>query len=503
MKKIIKVLTILLIGAMLMGCDILNNPTELDTPTITEVVYVGPKDDKSEYLMYFSDGSSQKFLIDDDKELDELTTITKLVYLSINDGIKEYLMYFSDGSSKIVTVEDDSNPIINEITINDLYEAAKTDGFTGSLSDFIKEYLNLEVEDSKYAVNEGLKSSVSIFAHYTKTEIKVPIVGPVTEEVKEYSSAGSGVIYKLDKQAGNAYIVTNHHVVYDSNSETQNKISDDIEVYLYGMELEDYAIKATYIGGSETNDLAVLKIENSEVIKNSLVQALKVADSELVKPGDTAFAIGNAQARGISVTKGIVSVENEHITMDTNDLGLVTFRVIRIDTAVNSGNSGGGLFNSKGEIIGIVNAKTIADTIDGIGYALPSNTVFNLADSIIHYTDNNLEENAYKVLIGVTMKIKGRVTSYDEIKEEIILKDIIKVEAISEDTPASLHFILDDEIVSVTFLGIIYEITRLHQMADILFKVKKNDTVTFTVLRDGEIVNLDITFTEENFNKIV
>lgn len=471
MKRTIKILVLFFLSLTLVGCDLLNITDNNDNNPPT-------------------------------RETEDLPKIEEVVYIGNDGSKKEYLLYFSDGSSQIIYIKDENEPSIKDITIEDLYQTAIENGFIGSMNDFIFEFVNVHPNESKEAITKGLKSTVSIFSHFTKTERTTPIIGlPEVKEI-EYTNAGSGIIYLLDQETGTAYIITNHHVVYDADSDTTNKISENIDIYLYGLELSDYQIKGTFIGGSETHDVAVIKVENSLILQNSIAEAVVFTDSELVEAGDIAIAIGNAEARGISVTKGIVSVASENINMNTNDLGIVSFRVIRIDTAVNKGNSGGGLFNSKGEIIGVVNAKMISESIDSIGYALPFNTVYNIADNIIYYCDNKNQEKPLKVLIGVTMKINDRLVSYDEATDKISIKDIIKVEDINPGSPASEHFVKGDEIISVIIDGKLYEISRLHQLSDLLFKIKKNDSIVFTVLREGNLIDLEITFEPENFNLV-
>lgn len=471
MKKIIKILVLFFLSLTLVSCDLLDG----------------------------INGDNKNSMIE---EIEDLPTVEEVVYIGSDGTKKEYLLYFSDGSSQVIYIKGEDDLPVKDITIDDLYQAAIDDGFTGSMNDFILEFVNVDVNEPKEAIVKGLKSTVSIFAHFTETKRTTPIIGLPEITKNEYTSAGSGIIYILDKETGTAYIVTNHHVIYDANSDTSNKISDDIDIYLYGLELEDYKIDGTFVGGTETHDVAVIKVENSEILKNSIAEAAVFADSEFIEAGDTAIAIGNAQARGISVTKGIISVISENIDMDTNNLGLVNFRVIRIDTAVNKGNSGGGLFNNKGEVIGIVNAKMVSESVDSIGYALPSNMVYNVAENIRYYCDNKNQEKPLKVLIGVTMKINSRIVSYDEVTDKILVKDIIKVEDITPDSPASEHFIKGDEIVSVVIDNDTYIISRLHQLSDLLFKVKRNKTVIFTVIRDGNLIDLEITFKNNNFNLV-
>ena len=111
------------------------------------------------------------------------------------------------------------------------------------------------------------------------------------------TSAGSGVIYSIDKEKGDAYIITNCHVIY-GNNKTPSK---DIKVYLYGMELASYAIPATYLGGSVTYDIAVIKITNSEVLKNSYATAIEFESSDNVRVFDKVYA-----SRICSITFGAI-----------------------------------------------------------------------------------------------------------------------------------------------------------------------------------------------------
>ena len=171
------------------------------------------------------------------------------------------------------------------------------------------------------------------------------------------SSAGSGIIYSIDKTKGDAYIITNQHVVYNVKT---------IDVYLYGMQLSAYAIPATYVGGSVTYDIAVLKIEGSEVLKNSYARAADFADSEQLRVYDRVYAVGNPEGSGLSATEGIISVASENISITGADGSLLTMRVMRVDAAVNHGNSGGGLYDESGKLVGIVSAKEVSEDIDNM-----------------------------------------------------------------------------------------------------------------------------------------
>ena len=141
---------------------------------------------------------------------------------------------------------------------------------------------------------------------------------------------GSGVIYELDKSRGNAYIITNYHVVY--NESTGSLFSNSaIKVRLYGMDSDNYEIGAEYVGGSKEYDIAVLKITGSTILKNSDALPAIFADSENAFALDNVVAIGNPKGAGISATKGIISKESEYITpivgpaVNSGKLGAIGF----------------------------------------------------------------------------------------------------------------------------------------------------------------------------------
>ncbi len=218
--------------------------------------------------------------------------------------------------------------------------------------------INSNENSNLLAAAKGLLSAVSIESNFDITKTYAPsIFGSGGTKKTEEKAYGSGVIYNLDKDLGSAYIITNYHVVYMKGSDTANDVSDEIYVYLYGQEYPEYAISAEFIGGSMNYDIAVLKVTNSDVLRKSKAAAAEFADSNETSILDTAIAIGNPEALGISATVGAVNVDSEYITMTSLDeTGYISLRVLRIDTAVNGGNSGGGLYNAAGKIIGIVNA---------------------------------------------------------------------------------------------------------------------------------------------------
>ncbi len=233
--------------------------------------------------------------------------------------------------------------------------------------------------------------------------------------------------------------------------------------------------------------------------------ALKVeyVNSDTLQVGDIAIAIGNPENNGISATQGIISLESEYIEMaNSANTDVITYRVLRVDTAINSGNSGGGLFDSEGRVMGIVNAKMVDEAIDSIGYAIPSNIVFNVADNIIYHCDNKTNEKVKKAFLGITMRVTDTGVSYNELTEQIEIKETIEIQSINTGSLASSYFEVRDQFLSITLNDITYPLDRLYQVSDVLLKVRSNDTVSFKVLRDREIITINVTFLESNFNTI-
>lgn len=354
---------------------------------------------------------------------------------------------------------------------------------------------------SLLAASKGLLSTVSVYCNFV---IKRSYGwGPNASTYEQQTqSAGAGVVYRLDKANGNAYVITNYHVVYNAQASTANHISDEINLYLYGKESSAYAIPATYIGGSMLYDIAVLKVENSEILRTSNVRAADFADSNDVSVLDTAIVIGNPEAKGISATVGHVNVQSEYIQMTAaDDTTAIEMRVMRIDAAVNSGNSGGGLYNDRGNLIGIVNAKMSSSSIDNIGYAIPSNIAKYIADNIIDYCDGKDNENVYRCLLGIKVTAASSDTVYDTETGKVQIVEEVSVDSITAGSLSSGVLKTGDIIRSITIGEQTYEVTRIFHVVDIMLNARVGDTVTFTVTRGGAEETVSLTITESALTK--
>lgn len=372
------------------------------------------------------------------------------------------------------------------LTIEEIFTAAKEKGFEGNFLDFIAQYLsiyNISI-DNTAAVSKASLSAVSIFCSNTST-------------LATYTSAGSGIIYKLDGN-GSAYIITNYHVVYDKNAANNNYISRYIFVLLYGMENIDSAISASYVGGSMTYDIAVLRVENSATLKNSDSRAVTLASDNYVTVGQTAIAIGNPEAKGISATSGIVSVDSETIEMyGADDITRVAFRVMRVDTAINSGNSGGGLFNSDGELIGIVNAKIIDTSIENIGYAIPISTAISVAENIIVNCSSGAKTKMQRCLLGVTTIVESSKATYNAETLKTVISETIKVHEVGETALVKDKLQVGDILVSVLFRDKTYALSRSYVLVDLMLGAFVDETIVISLIRNNTPMEVSITLTPE------
>ena len=398
----------------------------------------------------------------------------------IND-IGELILKYTDGSEQNLgkVVGDDGSD--------------GKDGSDGSVT------IGGEAEGVLAASSKGLRSTVSVVCNFKATVIQGgwrPGSGSTT--TKSYSSAGSGVIYKLDKNEGDAFIITNYHVVYDVSSDTENGISDDISVYLYGAEFDKAAIKATYVGGSMYYDIAVLRVEDSEMLKDSNALAVEVQDSESVSVGENAIAIGNAKGYGISVSLGIVSVDTEYITMTAADeKTAVYFRVMRVDTAVNPGNSGGGLYNGKGELIGIVNAKIVDSGVENIAYAIPSSVATSVADNVIELCFEKDNERVIRAVFGAAVNIIESRAEYNAENMTVSIKEKVMVTEVTEGSMSDGVLEVGDVILYAELNGEVIEVTRQHHIVELMIRVREGDTLNVTVLRSGEEMTVSLEVTAE------
>lgn len=414
----------------------------------------------------------------------------------------------------------------SDLDIEDIYSSAVENGYTGTYLEFLKEYLSTEgdiiVNQNTYSdssVNTDIFfSTVAIVAESMQTTISSTqgdrfwgIGGSTQTTTTKLTSAGSGVIYKLDKDSGTAYIITNYHVVYNASADDDCLISPNMGIYIYGGKyLDDYSdddeyssfnITATYVCGSMQNDLAVIKVENNDVVKNSSLKAITFGDSNAISAGDKVYALGNPMGSGLSLTSGVVSVDSEYISLTAADESTtITVREIRTDTELNHGNSGGGLYNAAGELIGIVNAGKDEDSgYSGINYALPSTHIKAVVESMLYNYNTDGSTTPTKAVLGVTTTIYSSKAEYVAEEDRVKIVETVKVTEVSSGSISEGKLEVGDTLNSITVNGVTTQIERQYIPIDVLYTVHKGDTVVVNVTRDGESVDVTFTFSSDDY----
>lgn len=271
------------------------------------------------------------------------------------------------------------------------------------------------------------------------------------------AAAGSGFIFTDD-----GYIITNYHVIEGANTVT-------VSTY------DGTQYDAKIIGYDESNDVAVLKVEAEGLTP------VVIGSSSKLNVGDNVVAIGNPLGElTFSLTAGAVSALNRDVTMSSGS----TQELIQTDCAINSGNSGGALFNMYGEVVGITNAKysssssSSSASIDNIGFAIPINQVYGIVKSII--------ENGYieKPFIGVSV-----LTVSDETRK-YGLPGGASVQSVTADSPAEEAGLqINDIITKVNDT----EITTSNDLVKLVRAANPGDVLTVTVYRQGKTLELAVT----------
>ena len=271
------------------------------------------------------------------------------------------------------------------------------------------------------------------------------------------AAAGSGFIFTDD-----GYILTNYHVVEGATS---------ITVSTY----DGTSYDATLIGYDESNDVAVLKIDAEGLTP------VVIGDSDKLNVGDNVVAIGNPLGElTFSQTSGIISALDREVTMSSG----TSMDLIQTDCAINSGNSGGALFNMHGEVIGITNAKysssssSSSASIDNIGFAIPINHVYSIVTSII--------ENGYieKPYIGVS------VLTVSEETQKYGLPGGASVQSVTKESPAEQAGLQVNDIITAVNGE---EITSSNDLVKAVRACNPGDELKLTVYRQGETMELTIT----------
>ena len=314
-----------------------------------------------------------------------------------------------------------------------------------------------------YVAQKVLPSIVGINVEYSVSSI-------FSRNSSTASAEGSGVIISED-----GYILTNNHVIDSSSSSSYYEVGDasKITVYLYN---DDTPYEAKIIGTDEQTDLAVIKIDKTGLT------AAELGDSDTVQVGEWCMSIGNPLGMRSTVCQGSISALDREIT----DSDGKTYNVLQTDAAINEGNSGGALVNSKGQVIGINTLKASGEGVEGLGFAIPINDTKDIYSDLIQYS------KVKRPYIGIT----GSDITEDTVKANptFDLKVGAYVRGVDDYSPAEKaglkigDIIIEADGQTVENMDDLNKIKNSHQIGDIM---------TLKIYRSGEEKTIELTLAEQ------
>ena len=331
-----------------------------------------------------------------------------------------------------------------------------------------------QVERTDSSAASGTAVSSSGMTTSQVSEMVSPSVVVITTEQVVYSQwswygqnqvesgAGSGVIISSD-----GYILTCAHVVSGASQIT--------------VTIGDTDYTATVVGEDDTSDVAVLKIDATGLIPAT------VGDSDSLSVGDSVLAVGNPLGElGGTVTSGIVSALNRSVTIQGTS-STNTMSLIQMDASVSPGNSGGGLFNMNGELIGLVNAKSSSSDAEGLGFAIPINDAIQVAQDLLE--NGYVSGRPYMGITYIAVTDAQTAAQFNVNAYGVYVVDVV------QGGPADKAGLkVGDRIVSIDGT----EIAQKDDLGTLMQQHTAGDTLSITVARDGQMQTVSLTLGEKN-----
>ena len=315
------------------------------------------------------------------------------------------------------------------------------------------------VPDFKVAISSNRGKELSLQELYDQCSKSIVAIKGYQDGVDGYYW-GSGIILSED-----GLILTNTHVIENC---------DTASVTLF----DNSSYDAALVGADSTSDIAVLRIEATGLTPASF------GDSAELAIGDQVAAIGNplGETFRMTLTDGIISAIDRGISYNGHSMTL-----LQTNTAINEGNSGGALFNMYGQVIGVTNMKMMSSysSIEGIGFAIPSSTIAAVADSLMQYG-----EVRGRTAIGITVgAIPENVTSHYDLPTGLY------VSAVEEKSDAAAKGIQQGDIITAVNGN---PASATSDILTVKNTLSVGDTIAFTIWRDGETFDVDVTLVDEN-----
>ena len=320
------------------------------------------------------------------------------------------------------------------------------------------------------ASDTGVTVAQKVLPSVVGIKITYSVSSKYYNQTAKAEAEGSGVIISSD-----GYILTNNHVIATDTSTSQYLITEatSLNVYLYN---DETPYEAKVIGTDEQSDLAVIKIDKKDLV------AATLGNSDDLQVGEWCMAIGNPLGMTSSVTTGVISALNREL----KDTDGKTYNLIQTDTAINSGNSGGALVNSKGEVIGINTLKASGTGVEGLGFAIPVNTTKSIYSDLITY---NKVKRPYIGLYG--SDVTEDIVKANPTAKLVVGIYIRKLEDYSPAEKAGLR--VGDVVVAIDE----QKVSTMDELNKYKNEHQIGDTIKLTLNREGEERTVELTLGEQ------
>lgn len=369
-----------------------------------------------------------------------------------------------------------------------LYRSAVDAGeYSKSYTEFLKEVLPAVSMDYSAQVNLAMASVVAIQCKKNTTKTN-----------------GSGIIYSIDKNS--AIVITNYHVVYNASEETH--IYSEIYVSLYNEHtlegnLTDYnrTLTASYIGGSRTYDIAVLKVENCNSWGTAGAKAVTFSTAE-PKVGTGIFTIGNSLGAGLTATTGIISRVSDTVSVPI--AGITSkYRLIRHCAHTTNGNSGGGLFDNNGYLLAMTSSGDTSNNF--MNYAIPNSILIPAVQNIL----KNCNDSENTKIKHLALQISFNATDSLEFKQnETIFTEQILVDEVQQTANEQLKTLEKGDIITKISIQksssnvLTKELKHMYEVEEFLLNADAGDELVIHYIHEAQAKTISIELTDSDFIKI-
>lgn len=313
------------------------------------------------------------------------------------------------------------------------------------------------------AVDKVKNAVVSVITYSANSQNSLFGSAETDTDTEQVSSEGSGVIYK--KEGNFAYLVTNTHVI-NGAKKVDIRLADGTKV------------PGEIVGSDTYSDIAVVKIAADNV-----TTVAEFGDSDQLTVGETAIAIGSplGSEYANTVTQGIVSSLNRHVSLKSEDGQAISTNAIQTDTAINPGNSGGPLINIQGQVIGITSSKIASNggtSVEGLGFAIPTNDVKNIIKQL------EKDGKVTRPALGIHMVNLTNLSTADikKLKLPDKVTSGVAVRSVQKNMPANGHLQQYDVITKVDDT----KISSTTELQNVLYSHSIGDEITVTYYRNGK-----------------